>query len=753
MLRNYKKQYPLITRIVLYTFFFAIVVSVLVSAVWLYLSYTLEKKKLSGYLDKIKETQLETLVNNVWRIDMGAIDIQMTSILDDPDIVYIWLKIEPESNSLIEYGENPGEGAGVISREFGLVRKSANGEKAEIGSVGFVATTENISNQLLVKSSGSLLVNVITIIAACMFVLFLFITLYSRHINRIVNYARELDIGGLDRKLILQRRETPGPDVDEIGQIVDALDSMRIRLDNEMQSQYRTEKELIREKAFSDALINSLPGILFVLDEDLRLVRMNNAFVDVLGVSAREQEDYDVMQSLPDDYKEELEELLRELLDGGGPVAREINLRGAAGGRPVPFLLTAQSLEMDNNKYVIGIGTDLTDRKRMESQLRQAQKMEALGTLAGGISHDFNNILSAIVGYTNLAKLEFKGEGKLGKYLDTIEEASERAKTLVQQILAFSRKTEGVKEPVKVADIVKEALMLLRSSLPSTIQIKQSIESDLFAVVDPTEIHQVMMNLCTNAYHAMQDFGGILSISLTERVVKGEDCFPDSGVADGTYLVLEVSDTGCGMDEETRSKIFEPYFTTKDTGVGTGLGLSVVHGVVTSYRGYIHVYSLPGKGTAFSVFLPAFGDSSAAAGTLPEDSAKEIAKGRGERILVVDDEQFILDFYIDLLSRYRYEVDGFLSSVEAITHFHQSPNRYDLAIVDQIMPKIQGDRLAEGLWKVEPDLPVILCSGFSGSLGKKEFLEKGFAAYIQKPVNGELLLQTIRKVLDGSDAG
>ena len=615
MLRSYKKQYPLITRIVLYTFFFAIAVSFLVSAIWLYLSFTLEKKKLSNYLDKMKETQLETLVNHVWRIDMGAIDIQMNSILEDPDIVYIWLKIEPESDALIEYGEKPSGVSGVISREYDLIRKGVNNEMIKIGSVAFVATTENISHQLLYKSSGSLLVNIITTIAVCMFVLFLFLSMYSRHINRIVNYARELDIGGLDQQLVLQRKEPSGGDVDEIGQIVDALNSMRIRLNNEIQSQYRTEMELIQEKLFSDALINSLPGILFVLDEDLKLVRMNNAFVDFHGLTVNDLKHYDITKIFPERHVEKMGDVFRDLLAGGGPVAREIGLQKAAGDRPVPFLLTAQSLEMDNNKYVIGIGTDLTDRKRMESQLRQAQKMEALGTLAGGISHDFNNILSAIVGYTNLAKLEFKGEGKLGKYLDTIEEASERAKTLVQQILAFSRKTEGVKEPVKVADIVLEALSLLRSSLPSTIQIKQSIESDQFAVVDSTEIHQVMMNLCTNAYHAMQEDGGILSVSLSDRVIKGEDCLPGAEVTDGSYLVLEVSDTGCGMDEETRTKMFEPYFTTKETGAGTGLGLSVVHGVVTSYNGYIHVYSVPGKGTVFSVFLPAIGDVGGSGGS------------------------------------------------------------------------------------------------------------------------------------------
>ena len=216
------------------------------------------------------------------------------------------MKIEPESDSLIEYGENPGQGAGIISREFELVRKGDNGEKVEIGTVGFVATTENISNQLLVKSSESILVNVITIIAVCMFLLFLFISLYSRHINRIVNYARELDIGGLDRQLLLQRARIPGADVDEIGQIVDALNGMRINLNDEIQIQYRTEKELVREKTFSDGLINSLPGILFVLDEELTLIRMNNAFTDFFGIVDSDMGNFDILQRFPDDCREEI---------------------------------------------------------------------------------------------------------------------------------------------------------------------------------------------------------------------------------------------------------------------------------------------------------------------------------------------------------------------------------------------------------------------------------------------------------------
>ena len=747
MFQPYRERYPLINRIVAYTFFFAIFVSLLMLAGQIYISYTLGNQRIESFLQKLEDTQLDTLINNVWSLDQGAIDIQLKSILEDPDIVYIWLQYEPDSENIQFFGVKPEQDKQILTKEYDLLRETTDTQRVKIGRVGFVATTENISKRLLLESSGNLLGNLITIIVTCLFMLFLFVTIYSRHINRIVNYTEKLDIGGLDHELVLKRSRRDLHAVDEINRIVDALNSMRKRVKSGVQAQYLAKKELTQEKLFSDAVINSMPGIFFVLDENLNLVRLNNSFIDFLGSLDTVTVKYDFFSCIPAERKEELQEMLELLLTNKEPMAKEIDLASVSGRTNIPYLLSIQFLEIEQTKYLIGIGTDLTDRKRMESQLRQSQKMEALGTLAGGISHDFNNILSAIVGYTSLAKIEYKGDGKLRKYLETIEEASERAKALVQQILAFSRKTEIVKEPVEIAEIVSEALTLLRSSLPATIEIRERIDSNLFAVVDPTEIHQVIMNLCTNSYHAMQEDGGVLSVSLSQCVVTDDNCSPEIAIAQGTYLTLEISDTGKGMDKEIQSKIFEPYFTTKGTGAGTGLGLSVVHGVVSSYKGYIYVYSVPQKGTSFTIYLPAVSDAEITVSHQAQKSEDADVQGRNESIIVVDDEKFILDFCQDMLTRYGYRVSCFINSTEALAHFEKNSLDYDLVIVDQVMPHMQGDKLAAGMWEVRSDIPVILCSGFPGSLGRREFVKKGFSAYVQKPVNGFVLLQAVRDAL------
>ncbi len=263
-----------------------------------------------------------------------------------------------------------------------------------------------------------------------------------------------------------------------------------------------------------------------------------------------------------------------------------------------------QYITIAGDKKILAVVRDITERNRLESELRQAQKMEAIGTLAGGIAHDFNNILSAIFGFTQLSMMQVKNNQKLSSHLDEVHQAAIRARDLVKQILTFSRREEHEKQPLQISLIVKEALKLLRSSIPTTINIKTNIVSQATVLADPTQIHQIVMSLCTNAYHAMRKQGGTLAVSLKDLDVSWDNQLSEFDLIPGNYLHLEVSDTGTGMDEQTRKKIFDPYFTTKETGEGTGLGLAVVHGIVSSHNGQIHVYSELNQGTTFNVFLP-----------------------------------------------------------------------------------------------------------------------------------------------------
>ncbi len=386
------------------------------------------------------------------------------------------------------------------------------------------------------------------------------------------------------------------------------------------------------------------------------------------------------------------------------------------------------------------------ERMGLEEQLRQAQKMEAIGTLAGGIAHDFNNILAGILGYAELASLDIPEGSEAKINLQQSIKSTYRARDLVQQILAFSRQSKQERKPLDIRPIIKEALKLLRASLPSTIEIRQNIEADWGAIeADPTQIHQVLMNLCTNAAHAMSEDGGVLEVSLTKFDMDAGTSGVNSEIEPGPYLKLRVSDTGSGMPPEILSRIFDPYFTTKETGKGTGLGLAVVHGIVKSHRGAITVSSEPGKGTTFDIYFPR-GDIIQAPSEL--ERIEPLPLGGRERVLFVDDEKAIVDIGQKLLERLGYEVVGRTSSVEALELFRAKPESFDLVITDMTMPNMTGDKLARELMGIRPDIPVILCTGFSERITEEKAKLLGIREFVMKPLVMKDLAKSMRRALD-----
>ena len=392
---------------------------------------------------------------------------------------------------------------------------------------------------------------------------------------------------------------------------------------------------------------------------------------------------------------------------------------------------------------------DISERKRLKGELFQAQKMEALGTLAGGIAHDFNNILGAIIGYTELIGSKVKDDPKVTRYIEGVHHAAVRAADLVKQILTFSRGSGKEKISLQISSIVNETLKMLRSSLPTTIEIKKNIESQGVVLADPTHIHQIIMNLCTNAYHAMRETGGILGVTLKNVEVSGEG-LPGVEISQGGYLLLEVSDTGNGIDEQTKSKIFEPYFTTKEPGEGTGLGLAVVHGIVKSYNGSITLYSEPGRGTTFHVYLPRVLKEEA---VVVAEQDKEPLKGGNESIMLVDDEKDIVTITKGALEKFGYKVVPFSNAVQAFQEFQMHSDQFDIVITDMTMPYMTGTELVQNIIEIRPDIPIILCTGYSELINREKAHAMGVAEYLQKPVEMENLLRTIRKVLSAKSAG
>ncbi len=394
----------------------------------------------------------------------------------------------------------------------------------------------------------------------------------------------------------------------------------------------------------------------------------------------------------------------------------------------------------------VSIHRDITHEIRLERELRQAQKMEAIGTLAGGIAHDFNNILMAIVGYTQLAHSRLSEESPIRRYLEQVLEAGSRAATLVHQILTFSRQTEQERKPVQVGPLIEEALKLLRSSLPSTIEIRHTITvppERATVMADPTHIHQVLMNLCTNSAHAMRSRGGLLSVELSETELDASFASRYPGIKPGRYLRLSVADTGHGMHPAVVERIFDPYFTTKGPGEGTGLGLAVVRGIVKSLGGAISVYSEAGQGTTFHIFLP-----KVEAEAVQEPERIEALLTGVERVLFVDDEQVLADLGKEMLESIGYSVVTKTSSIDALDSFRAEPDAFDLVVTDMTMPGLTGRELAAELMAIRPGIPVILCTGFSKLINGKRAMETGIREFVMKPYTVRSLAKTIRKVLD-----
>jgi PAS domain S-box-containing protein len=390
------------------------------------------------------------------------------------------------------------------------------------------------------------------------------------------------------------------------------------------------------------------------------------------------------------------------------------------------------------------LGYDITERKKLESRLQQSQKMESIGTLAGGIAHDFNNILYPIIGFSELLKEDLPPDSPEYESAQEIFNAGRRGGELVKQILAFSRQTEHKLSPVHFQKILTEVCKLIRSTVPSDIEIHQDIQKDCGLVMaEATQLHQIAMNLITNAYHAVEKASGKIAIQLKEIILDNDDLI-DSPLQPGQYVMLSVSDNGVGIPKEIMNNIFEPYFTTKKKGKGTGLGLAVVYGILTEHKGDIKVYSEKGLGTTFNVYLPLMKKSDEVIST-----EKELTKLTGtERILLVDDEKSVVRLEKQMLERLGYNVSARSNSLEALETFNSNPDGYDLVISDMTMPNMTGDQLARKLMSIRPNIPIIICTGFSERLNKEQAESDKIKGFLMKPVVKSEMAQMVRKVLD-----
>lgn len=526
-------------------------------------------------------------------------------------------------------------------------------------------------------------------------------------------------------------------------------------------NRHKMESRLIKSEKLYRNLFESVNDLIYSQDLEGRFTTVNPAIIRTFGYNTDEL----IGRKASDFMKPELKPLFES------EYLAKLKAEGHHEGVTCYLTKTGRKIYLEYRSVLIngegdsepqsinGISKDVTKRilaeknirkleeekERAKAWLRQVQKMEAIGTLAGGIAHDFNNMLFPLVGFAEMLKEDLPADSPLQNHVDEILQAALRSRDLVKQILAFSRQGDQDIKPVKLQPIVKEAIKLLRASIPTTIKIQHDIDPDCgIVVVDPTQMHQIVVNLGTNAYHAMEDTGGRLNVTLKQvRLESDQSLF--SELAPGEYALLTVTDTGIGIEKDILDKIFDPYFTTKKTGKGTGLGLSVVQGIVKKCHGDIFVCSEPGKGTEIKVYLPI---KSRKVENIQTDRNEPPIRGGNEKILLVDDEEAIARMEQQMFERLGYQVIVQTGSIEALEVFKANPDSFDLIVTDMTMPDMTGVQLIRKIKKIRPDIPVILCTGFSYQINDEKSKELGIDGFVMKPVVMKEIAETIRKVLD-----
>ena len=548
-----------------------------------------------------------------------------------------------------------------------------------------------------------------------------------------------------NRQVYLDWRLTP--EFDAQNQVVSVLGVSRdITERKQAEEQLRELEERFRRTFYTS------PDSVNINQMDGTYVEINKGFTQLTGYTRKDvigKTSADInIWDIPEDRERLVEGLQRD------KYVRNLESRFLVkDGSYKTALMSAAIIKLKGEPHILSITRDITDFRKterdkliLERQLQQAQKMEAIGTLAGGIAHDFNNILAAILGYAEMVREDSPAGSVAARDLDQVLIAGDRAKNLVKQILAFSRQNEAEKIPLQLAAIVQEAIKLLRASIPTTIAIEQDLDRGCDLVLaDPTEIHQIIMNLGTNAFHAMEEHGGTLAISLKGKTLSPQDLAHEPHLLPGKYINLTVRDTGSGMKPEIKEKIFDPYFTTKDIGKGTGMGLAIIHGIVKSYGGFITCESKIGEGSVFHIYLPSFEEH-----IIPQKDSMKVIPIGNERVLFVDDEQMLAEMGQVLLERLGYTVTVRMSSLEALTTFKNQPDAFNLVITDQTMPGMTGMDLARRMLQIRPDLPIILCTGYSSLISEEKVKSAGIKGFALKPLTKRDIATLIRKVLEKS---
>ena len=596
-----------------------------------------------------------------------------------------------------------------------------------------------VPNAVLVHAIGYKIAQFFLIYAALLSLLIFFLQFVinkklSNPVSDIVKSISAYGVEGSDGPIA--RNKALG--TQELVYIIDSINNMIAEVRRFNQTIYESEERL-------KIILNSIQaGVLLIDAETHTIIDANHAAAKILDAPKEK-----IIGRVCHQYICPVSNGTCPITDLGQKMDDSEVVFHKTNGREVSILKTVIPILIEDKDCLLCSFVDISEKKKLESQLRQAYKMEAIGTLSGGIAHDFNNVLSVILGNAELAIDDIPEWSPARFNLKEIRTASMRAKDVVRQLLNFSRKANQELKPTKIIPVVKDALRFLRATIPSSIEIRQNIQDASDTVLaDSTQIHQVILNLGTNAFHAMEETGGILEVGIKNVVFDQVAATPYSDLVPGKYVELTISDTGQGIAPEFRERIFDPYFTTKEIGKGTGMGLSVVLGIIKGHSGAISVDSEPGKGTRIQIFLP----------MVEKEAVTEfISEGKlftgNENILFVDDEESLADLGRLSLEKMGYRVTATTRPAEALELFCANPDQFDLVITDMTMPQMTGDRLTKKILKIRPDMPIIICTGFHEKMTEKKSTEIGAHAFLIKPVSTSNLSQRVREVLDKKEDG
>ncbi len=705
-------------------------VTLFISALFFVFSVRLAESEFKENIALQTKHLSDAFTQQLWLFDLNTTLKLSDLALDAPGLRGLRL-LDHNKQVIIDKGSFDDKSALLISKELRY------GGQELVGFLEF-----SVVNTTWEKQKKFILLAGFCVLAATIITTFLFITfLLKRHlVQPLQNLQQDMEslAEGKFRQSSIRGQKA------EIQNIINVFNGMASSLAQREKDQQKAEQESRESQERYISLFNDSKDSIFTTTKEGDFVDINPAMLKLLGYTRDE-----IFERKASDIYENSNDrgsLAKALEDEGSVDDYQIKLV-TKNGKVKDCLLSA-SLWLSDSGEILGyqgIIRDITKQKQLERQVYQSQKMEAVGTLAGGVAHDFNNILGVMLGYAELALVDLPPGSSFASDLENILEAGNRAKDLVQQILAFSRQTTIERIPIQLQSPIKEALKMLRASIPTSIEIKEDIDSECGVVLaDPTQIHQVLMNLCMNANHAMEKTGGILKVSLKSVRVDKDNRLADMDLKPGEYVELSVADTGTGIGPQVLDRIFEPYFTTKGVGRGTGMGLAIIHGIITDCGGVITVDSELGKGSSFHVYFPVVAQEEKPR----HEEVVQVTYGN-ERVLFVDDEELLVKMGQDILQRLGYQVTVRQSSIEALATFQADPDAFDVVITDQTMPGINGIDLARRILQIRPEMPIILCTGYSNLIDEETAKALGIKEFTLKPVSINTTAGLLRKVLAG----